>query len=199
MPYPLEYHYRHGTIKWLLKLLGPTRPRLRRGVRGPDKRQTRKSVTDLECLMLCVIMCTLPFFGIASIQYDGLTYYAPETTLEAQIAPQTIEERITDKALEYGVNPDLALYIASKESGIDLSTTTDYLPVRGDMHIKCKDGSPVEARGIFQITQCHWGDSVSDQEADDVDFAIEWSMKHLAKGEKTCKQLWTTCRHWYNQ
>lgn len=73
--------------------------------------------------------------------------------------------------------------IVSEESGY-------VADARGDLTLTCKrTGKPVRARGLVQITECWWP-KVTDEQADDPDFALDFLAKWLAKGH--CK-LWSTC------
>lgn len=66
----------------------------------------------------------------------------------------------------------------------------------GDMKIKCKNGEPVRARGIVQITECYYP-HITDQEAFDVDYSLNFLKENLLLGKKNCMQQWTTCRMYY--
>lgn len=162
-------------------------------------RKLQEAVITLMEFMFIASMCMLPFLAIASVVPDPeLAYKAPP---EAQNA--TLKARIIISAREHGVDEDLALLIVKNETGFtdeQMATTSDYLPIRGDQkilkngHGKCTNkksslyGKPANARGIFQLTEC-WA-HLSDEDADNVDTAIEYSMKLLADGR--C-YLWSTC------
>lgn len=109
---------------------------------------------------------------------------------------KTVEELVTYYANQYGVNQELAHYIAKNESHYGENQND------GDMDITClyksspHYGQPVRARGVYQITQCyHW--NVSDQQAYDVHYNISYAMALIAKGEKTCRQQFSTCDDFY--
>lgn len=61
------------------------------------------------------------------------------------------------------------------------------------MHLTCKrTGKPVRARGLVQITECYYPD-VTDEQAFDIDFSIDFLARKLAEGTQTCRTQWTTC------
>jgi hypothetical protein len=66
----------------------------------------------------------------------------------------------------------------------------------GDMNIY-RNGKPVRARGIWQITQAYHPE-ISDSEAFDPIWSTEYVMPIL-KNKKLCEQEFTTCRIYYNQ
>lgn len=117
---------------------------------------------------------------------------------EIHIEPQkemSVQELVTYYADEFGVNQELAHYIAKNES--------NYNPTRvGDMDITCPSrqsphyGKPVRARGVFQITQC-WYYYVSDEEAFNAETNIKIAMEIISKGEKTCRSQFSTCDKYY--
>lgn len=100
----------------------------------------------------------------------------------------TIRSLIVAASTKYDVDPSLALYVAEHESSFDPTEV-------GDLTINCKDGSPVYARGLYQITRCYWPD-ITDARAFDPIFSIDWAMNILSN-EKKCKQTFTTCRWFY--
>lgn len=116
----------------------------------------------------------------------------PEKYIEQ---PKTVQELVTIYADEFGVDQKLAHYIAKNESNYDASQI-------GDMGITCPQrqspfyGQPVRARGVFQITQC-WYPHVSDKEAFDAETNIKIAMEIIAKGEKICRQQFSTCNKYY--
>lgn len=65
------------------------------------------------------------------------------------------------------------------------------------MEIYCPyTGKPVRARGLLQITECYQP-QISDKQAYDPVYAMEWSIPKM-KDKETCRQLWTTCRWYYD-
>lgn len=114
---------------------------------------------------------------------------------EAAQKPMSVEELVSHYADIYGVDQELAHYIALHESEYDPTVT-------GDMHLTCPArtspfyGQPVRARGVFQLTQC-WYYHVSDEEAFDAETNIKIAMEVIARGRETCITQFTTCRHYY--
>jgi len=106
--------------------------------------------------------------------------------------PEDIPEKVDYYADKYKVDRDLAHYIAKNES--------QYNPKAiGDMSITCKrTGSPVRARGVYQITECFYPE-ISDAEAFDADSNIKIAMQIIAKGKSTCMSQFTTCRNYYSK
>ena len=108
----------------------------------------------------------------------------------------TIPEMVTYYADKYNVDHDLAHYIAKHESNYDPNDT-------GDLKITCRvKGSPgygkaVYARGVYQITRCYYPE-ISDEMAFDPSFNIDYAMKVIAKGKKTCMSQFSTCRDYYS-
>lgn len=102
---------------------------------------------------------------------------------------QEIVQLVDKYADKHGVPNDLAHYIVSKES--------TYNPKNlGDKNIICKrTGGPVNARGLMQITQC-FHPNVTDEQAYDADFNLDYGMK-LASKKETCIQQFSTCRDYY--
>ena len=107
----------------------------------------------------------------------------------------TIPEKIDLYASKYQVSKELAHYIAEEESGYNKNA-------EGDLTITCRNpksphnGQPVYARGVYQITRCYHP-NVTDEQAFDPDFNIEYAMKLIAQGTETCKRQFTTCRDYY--
>ena len=112
-----------------------------------------------------------------------------------QQVPKTPEELVTYYATKYGVSQDLAHYIAVNES--------HYKPNEvGDENITCRaqnspyKGQAVYARGVYQITRCYHP-QVTDAQAFDPEYNIEYAMKLIAKGRSTCISQFSTCRDYY--
>jgi len=130
-----------------------------------------------------------------------LTLLSPSKLIAEDVFPEGVKkpERIYSKqeivqlvdkyADKYDVSRDLAHYIVSKES--------TYNPKNlGDKHITCKrTGEPVNARGLMQITQC-FHPNVTDEQAYDPEFNLNYGMK-LASKKETCIQQFSTCRDYY--
>lgn len=108
---------------------------------------------------------------------------------------ECLEQMVDKYAEKYGVSKELAHYIAFNES--------TYNPqAKGDMNSICPSGEykglPVYARGIYQITRCYHP-NVTDEQAFDPEYNIDYAMQLIAQGEKVCKQQFTTCREYYSQ
>ncbi len=89
-------------------------------------------------------------------------------------------------AKEKGVSAELLSTIVSRESQWNEKAV-------GDMGISCPTtGKPVRARGLMQITECYHGE-ISDDEAFDAEFALNWGAKKLKEGQ--CKKEFSTCRN----
>ena len=111
-----------------------------------------------------------------------ITYISPKT---AEASSLTITEIIEKHADQFGVNRELALKIAFKESSLNPNAV-------GDMNITCRrTGEPVRARGLYQITECYWP-NITDDQAFDPEWSTRWAMKQFKDGN--CKRFWTTCR-----
>lgn len=93
-----------------------------------------------------------------------------------------LKHYVYDKALEYGVDPKLALYIVENESSFNPNAL-------GDMNIFI-EGQPVESRGLWQISKLYWPE-ITDEMAYDIEWSTNWSLDQIKKGN--CN-LWTTCR-----
>jgi len=121
----------------------------------------------------------------------------PQTAPRAEMAvvsdrPQTEFERtrrvIIDLAWEYRVNPDMAMFIAEKESRFNPRAI-------GDRHLTCKrTGMPIRSRGIWQINDCA-NPEVSDAEAFSVVSSTLWAMPRL----KEKPWIWSVYKLWGNE
>lgn len=79
-----------------------------------------------------------------------------------------IEDKIKSKATEMGIDPELAVRVAKAESGLNPKATNTN-----------KDGSI--DRGIYQINS-KWHPEVSESQAFDVDFSIDFFCKAVKDG-----------------
>ncbi len=104
---------------------------------------------------------------------------APQRTkAELQALATTIAEK-------RGVSAELLQTIVSRESQWNVKAV-------GDMQLVCpKTGKPVRARGALQITECYHPE-ISDAEAFDAEFSLNWGAKQLANGQ--CKKEFSTCK-----
>jgi hypothetical protein len=115
----------------------------------------------------------------------GLSGISPNT-LHLQIGRPEAQELmafIRTKALEHGVNPDLALWIARHESGFNPRAQGD-----GDA-----------SRGLWQISKIYHPE-VSDGAAFGVASSTEWSLERIRSGKanewstyRFCKTLYGDC------
>ncbi len=100
---------------------------------------------------------------------------------------------VTCYARKYNVDQKLAHYVVRNESQYNINAI-------GDMSITCRygvnKGLPVRARGLVQITDCYYP-SISDKQAFDPVFNLEFGMKLMAD-KKTCISQFSTCRRYYN-
>jgi soluble lytic murein transglycosylase-like protein len=123
------------------------------------------------------------------------TAHAEDLPPLCNIGRECLEEMVERYAEQYSVSIDLAKYIAFNESGYNSNA-------KGDMYIICPSGgwkgTPVYARGVYQITRCYHP-NVSDEQAFDAEYNIEYAMKLLAQGREMCEMQFTTCREYYAQ
>lgn len=104
------------------------------------------------------------------------------------LTQQDINNKIEHYSLKWGVSVKLVHYIVKNESSYNKDAV-------GDMNIACpSNGYPVRARGPVQITECYYP-QVTDEEAFDWDFSLNFLAKKLANGK--CSE-WTTCRNYYH-
>lgn len=96
---------------------------------------------------------------------------------------------IDSYAQKYSVEIEVLTYIIKNESNFRADAV-------GDMNIVCKrNGEPVRARGILQITECYYP-HITDDCAFDVRCSLENMLPIMADKEK-CISQWTTCRNYY--
>jgi len=106
--------------------------------------------------------------------------------------PEDIPGKVDYYADKYGVDRELAHYIAKNESRYRANAI-------GDMNLICvRTGAPVRARGVYQITECYHP-NVSDKEAFDADENIKYAIQIIAEGKTKCIQQFSTCRNYYSQ
>lgn len=93
-----------------------------------------------------------------------------------------------------GIDPQIALFIAEKESRFDFLS-------RGDLNGVCKygknKGKPQESRGIWQFNNCSFP-NISDAEAFDVASSTALAMEQMKKGNYKIWSVYRWCREWYN-
>lgn len=140
------------------------------------------------------------FLGMLLLIGSTFFMYNTPTKIYADNLPQTtvaqfeIPAMVSYYATQYGVSQKLANYIAEHES--------DYNPNEvGDEHITCRQdnqykGQAVYARGVFQITRCYYPE-VTDSQAFDPQYNIQFAMAIIAKGRDTCINQFSTCRAYY--
>lgn len=107
-----------------------------------------------------------------------------------------VPELVDYYATKYGVSKDLAHYIAKNESNYRVEAVGDLFPCRNTKSPNY--GQDVYARGVYQITRCYHY-NVSDEQAFNAEYNIEYAMKLIAQGKEVCKTQFTTCRNYYNQ
>jgi len=90
---------------------------------------------------------------------------------------ESVPEYIATTAKEYGVDPQLALYISYKESNWNINAEGDF-----------QNGLPTSF-GIFQIHNPE-SKGLTKPDAENLIISVNWAMKELASGK--C-YLWSTC------
>lgn len=131
---------------------------------------------------------TIITMGVIGASLIGIPSTATYTKAEPE--PLSVEELVSHYADQFGVNQELAHYIAFNESSYNPNAV-------GDMNITCPGkGTPVRARGVYQLTECWYG-HVSDEEAFDPETNIKIAMEIIAKGEKMCRSQFSTCDRYY--
>lgn len=110
----------------------------------------------------------------------------PKVTVGPDV--DTIASLVKEKSIEYGVDYAVAMTIIQNESR--------FYPDRvGDTHLICKAvnspyyGQYMRSRGLVQINDC-WHPEVTDAQAFDIMFSIEFLMIALKEGR--CYE-WSTC------
>lgn len=123
-----------------------------------------------------------------------MTTYADDIS-EQNVAKYAVPAMVTYYATKYRVGQDLAHYIAKHESEYDPNN-------KGDLTITCHNkqskfyGQPVYARGVYQLTRCYYP-QVTDEQAFDPQYNIQFAMQIIAKGRDTCINQFSTCRDYY--
>lgn len=107
--------------------------------------------------------------------------------VSANYSTTTVRQLVIDKSIEYGVDVNLALYVAEHESSFKHNAL-------GDMNVY-KKGKPIRARGLWQITE-FYHPNISDEQSFDPIWSTEWAMQYL-KDPVVCKKMWSTCRAYY--
>ncbi len=106
-------------------------------------------------------------------------------TVSAQELPtkEYILSRIIAYSEKYRVSEGLLTYVVENES--------HYNPlVVGDTHLKCpRTGDTMRSRGLVQVSDCYH--DISDSEAFDVDFSLDFLARNVAEGRS---DWWTTAR-----
>lgn len=93
--------------------------------------------------------------------------------------------KISEVSKDFGVSEAQLTYIINNEAA--KTSNGDFLPCGdGDLHM----GYSNRSRGVAQINRKYHPD-ISDKEAYDVDFALEWTASRLREGK--C-DMWSTCR-----
>lgn len=114
-----------------------------------------------------------------------LTFVTPNPS-QYEVNKIALQPKIEEYAEKYHVSEHMLNYIIAGESGYNKDDV-------GDTNLTCKKtGQPMHARGLVQIVDCFWPD-ISDDQALDSDFAIDFLAKHLSLGH--CS-YWTLCRRY---
>lgn len=103
----------------------------------------------------------------------SLLFLVPLTSYAQSLSQQQVAEIIATKAVEYGVDPKLALYISWEESQWNPDAIGDH----------------GESLGIWQIHMPAHGD-IRPADASNTLWSTIWAMKQLEAGN--CA-IWTTC------
>ena len=106
-----------------------------------------------------------------------------------EMSSSSIKKFIEEKAIEYNVPIERALFIARKESNFNPDVIGD-----GDK-ICQRTGKPIRSRGLWQINDCVWTD-VSDEVAFNIVSSTLWAMPKLNE----TPEIWSThrfCKLWY--
>jgi hypothetical protein len=104
----------------------------------------------------------------------AISLFLVGNSVNAQVTKEFIYDRITRYSAIYGVSEGLMTHIVVGES----SLRSD---VVGDQHLTCKKtGNPMRSRGLVQISDCYW--DISDEDAFDVDFALDFLARKLSEG-----------------
>lgn len=103
-------------------------------------------------------------------------------------SPEVLRDYAIVEAMVSGADQDLVHAVLKGESKYRVDVRD------GDMGIKCpvgvNKGKPVRARGVGQITECYHPE-VSDAQAYDPIFAIQWVVNKIADGK--CAKEFSTC------
>ncbi len=105
-------------------------------------------------------------------------YTAP--TIHAQdLSTSTIATYIKQEAIQYGVDSNMALYVANAESGFNPNAQGDYATSTG-----------YTSFGIWQIHEPK-EKGLTIQDTKNIFISTEWAMKEMVK-DKGCR-IWSTC------
>jgi hypothetical protein len=118
-----------------------------------------------------------------------------ESLVCAAIARELIFHKIVDVAARHNVSESAMTYVVMHEAAKmkDKDGNIFLLPCGdGDGHLKDPDGEAHRSRGIVQINE-YWHPEVSDEEAYDVDFALNFLAEGLKEGRG---HEWTTWREY---
>lgn len=149
-------------------------------------------MVPIKLLILSLMVLAVPSLGSTS-EIQTEEQLTPAIVLETT-STSSIKILVEKLAVEYNVDKEVAVHIAEKESQFVATARGDQevLPNGNGMCSNKKSplyGKPANARGIYQITECWWPD-VSDEQADDPEWAARWAMERLKEGK--CS-MWSTC------
>ncbi len=99
---------------------------------------------------------------------------------------ERLQPKIEQYANKYGVSAEMMNQIIDGESSYDKT-------VIGDTDLICKrTGKPMKAVGLVQInTSCYWP-GITEAQATDEDFSLDFLAKWIGKGK--CRTFWSTCK-----
>jgi hypothetical protein len=119
-------------------------------------------------------MNTLLTSGAFLLSILGTPVYANTSPVVPPLQPATLEQKIEEVSLKYEIASTTLTNLLMEESSLNPDIKD------GDMDVTCvTTQKPVRARGLAQITECYHPE-VSDAEAYDVDFALNWTAKEIA-------------------
>jgi len=101
--------------------------------------------------------------------------------IKTEYTKEEIKSLIKRIAIESGVDPDLALKVATCESGLNLNA-------------RCKNSPTSIDRGLFQINN-YWHPEVTDEQADNPEFATRWFCKAVNEGHLSWWNASKKCWH----
>lgn len=126
---------------------------------------------------------------------------APEVLIPKPPQSQSVRDYALSEAEKAGVPTEIVDYIIKNESGYNSLARGDQ-KILPDGRGRCTNkksplyGLPANARGLAAITEC-WYPEITDEQADDYRFAVEFLISQILKGEEHCRTQFSTCNDWY--